>query len=92
VLFNETVSIEDLARIEQYEPYDMIFVVGTEAIFSYIIRPIHDANMGNKTTSVEINPGNTMISQSVDYKLAENGGIALSAIWDKVKPCRKKLV
>jgi NAD-dependent deacetylase len=46
--------------------------------------PIHMARSAGKIT-VEINPGETIVSPIVDYRLAMPAGAALELIWDQYR-------
>ena len=82
VLFGEMLSVEKVARIER-EFYahvpDCVMIVGTTAQFPYIVMPVLTAAQAGKLT-IEINPEETEISQTVDYSLRGTAGDFLPAI------------
>ena len=60
--------------------FDIVFSVGTSAVFDYIAWPIELARR-SRIPTVEINPGTSEISEIVDIKLPLPAGEALEAIW-----------
>ncbi len=84
VLFGELI---DFGRADQMQKqlemgFDIVFSVGTSSLFPYIQAPIHQAKQAGNAT-VEINPGDTVVSYAVDYCLRMNATAALEAIWSR---------
>lgn len=82
VLFGEqlpTNAVADLRR-ETQKGFDVVFSVGTTSVFPYIAGPVLDAHHRRKP-SVEINPGDTDVSELVTVKLPLRAAEALDAIW-----------
>jgi len=82
VLFGEMLPPPKIQRLyeELHAGFDVVFSVGTSSVFPYIIQPVLLAReMGWK--SVEINPGETRISELVDVRVPLRAAEALDAIW-----------
>lgn len=81
VLFGEmlpTGAVNALSR-ELSRGFDMVFSIGTTSVFPYIAEPVERARrMGLPT--VEINPGDTEVSDIVSYRLRAGAAAALTAI------------
>ncbi len=84
VLFGEMLPFDKVERLhaELSEGFDVIFVVGTSALFPYISEPIYAAT-DSETLTVEINPAVTELSDVVDIALPMKAADALQAIWDQ---------
>jgi NAD-dependent deacetylase len=82
VLFGEMLPQKTLAslRIEREKGFDAVFSVGTSSLFEYIIEPIQRARESGIPT-VEINPGETEVSELVDIRIKAGAAEALDAIW-----------
>ena len=81
VLFGELLSdpaIEHLQK-ELAQGFDIVFSVGTSSGFPYIITPLVEAKERGIPT-VEINPGETDVSQYVDYKISERAAKSLVSL------------
>jgi NAD-dependent deacetylase len=81
VLFGEMLPVAKLERLEAEldKGFDLVFSVGTTSVFAYISRPV--LALGSRgAVTVEINPGDTCISDVVDVKLAEKATKALEDI------------
>ncbi|HYW91109.1 MAG TPA: NAD-dependent protein deacylase [Gammaproteobacteria bacterium] len=81
VLFDEMLpqaAVDTLQR-ELEAGFDMIFAVGTSAVFPYIASPVIRARMQGRPT-VEINPAETDLSAAVDYRVPARAAPALSEI------------
>ena len=57
-------------------------VIGTTAVFPYIQAPVLLAARGGRTT-VEINPGDTMLSEIVTHRLRIGAADAMRHIWTR---------
>lgn len=86
VLFGELLSpgvVETLSQVAE-EPCDLIFAVGTTAVFPYIREPvIRAAVMGVPT--VEINPRPTSLSDRFSYCLRMGAAEAMEQLWDMAR-------
>lgn len=82
VLFGEQLPAQALADLfrELQTGFDVVFTVGTTSAFAYIAEPVHAASAQGKPT-VEINPGDSEVSELVDYRLRCGAKDALEAIW-----------
>jgi len=60
--------------------FDLYISVGTTSVFPYISQPILFANQLGRST-VEINPGQTPVSDIVDIKISQGAAKTLDAIW-----------
>lgn len=83
VLFEEMLPEAALDHLfaEMNKGFDMVFTIGTSALFPYIVQPVVDAARQDKPT-VEINPTETELSALVDYRLTTGARDALTALWD----------
>jgi NAD-dependent deacetylase len=81
VLFGEMLpqGAISVMRTELLRGFDIVFSVGTTSTFPYIAQPVLAARRANRRT-VEINPGDTEISRSVDVRIRAGAAEALSAI------------
>ncbi|HYW02517.1 MAG TPA: NAD-dependent protein deacylase [Gammaproteobacteria bacterium] len=81
VLFDEMLPPEavDTLQRELEAGFDMVFTVGTSAVFPYIAAPVIRARMRGKPT-VEIDPGRTELSAEVAYRVPSRAAPALSEI------------
>jgi len=84
VLFGEMLPFDKVERLhaELSEGFDVIFVIGTSALFPYISEPVYAA-ANSETLTVEINPGVTDLSDVVDIAFPMKAADALRAIWDE---------
>jgi NAD-dependent deacetylase len=82
ILFGEMLPQAKVLRLgaELERGFDAVFSVGTTSVFPYIAQPVVDARMRGIPT-VEINPGNTEVSDVVDLKLDARAAEACPAIW-----------
>lgn len=81
VLFGETLpdaAIEALQR-ELAVGFDAVVVVGTTAVFPYVQAPVLAAARAGLPT-VEINPGETLLSDLVRHRVEERAAPALDAL------------
>lgn len=83
VLFGESLPPQAVATLqrEMRTGFDVVFSVGTTSVFPYIAGPVIDAHRRRKA-SVEINPGDTDVSEYATVKLPMKAAVALHAIWD----------
>jgi NAD-dependent deacetylase len=82
VLFGERLPARQLAAYQAEVPggFDLVLSIGTTSVFPYISAPVLDAYHFGKP-SVEINPGETDVSEFVAVKLPLRAASALDAIW-----------
>jgi len=83
VLFGENLPAAALERFEDEleRGFDVVFSIGTSSLFAYVAQPVLLARRAGIPT-VEINPGETDVSDIVDHRLAVPAAQALQAIWD----------
>jgi NAD-dependent deacetylase len=83
VLFGEMLPYAKLQSLQQelMRGFDVVFSVGTSAVFPYIAEPIVVARREGKLT-VEIDPGRTQVSGIVEVKFQTRASVALPAILD----------
>lgn len=81
VLFGEALPTEAVQRlIATLEAgVDLVFSIGTTSVFPYIAEPVFDA-LRRGVPTVEINPGESRISDAVDYRLRVGAAAAMSEI------------
>ncbi|MBL8471615.1 MAG: NAD-dependent protein deacylase [Rhodocyclaceae bacterium] len=81
VLFGENLPMDQLERLYAAldEGFDMVFTIGTSALFPYIVQPVLWARSQGIPT-VEINPGTTELSTIVDYRVQARAALAMPAI------------
>jgi NAD-dependent deacetylase len=84
VLFGELLPFDKVDRLhaELSEGFDVIFAIGTTALFPYISEPVFAASQSN-TLTVEINPDLTELTDVVDVALPVSAAEALEAIWEQ---------
>jgi NAD-dependent deacetylase len=83
VLFGEMLPTHKTALLSAQlsAGFDAVLSVGTTSVFPYIAQPVFDARRRG-ALSVEINPGQTLVSEIVEYKLELGASDALRAIVD----------
>lgn len=84
VLFGEMLpmrAIETLS-LQMQRGFDLIISIGTTSVFPYIAQPIVLAKQQGIPT-VEINPGETMVSHLVDFKINEGAANTLTQLWSR---------
>jgi NAD-dependent deacetylase len=79
VWFGEMLPSAALERVdaELRQPFDLAFVIGTEAVFGYIQEWALRARRGGALL-VEVNPSVTVLSDGVDVRLAGPAGAMLA--------------
>jgi len=85
VFFGEELPEDKVAALHEEEVlkgFDLYFSIGTSSLFPYIKGPMVHAIFKKKPT-IEINPGTTEISDSVDIKLSMGAAEALDRIWEE---------
>ncbi|MCE9530524.1 MAG: NAD-dependent deacylase [Planctomycetes bacterium] len=83
VLFGEQLPARQLAtyQSETKRGFDLVFSIGTTSTFQYIANPVLDAYHFRKP-SVEINLGETDVTEFVTVKVRLKAAEALDAIWN----------
>src|SRR5574338_391070 len=81
VLFGEELPLAPLLRLEEAveRGFDLVFSIGTTSVFPYISGPVFWAHQAGVPT-VEINPGESRVSQFVDYRLRMGAAEAMTAL------------
>lgn len=81
VLFEEMLAEEKLRTlfVQLERGFDIVFSVGTSALFPYIVQPVVDAAEQGIPT-VEINPADTMISGIVEHHVMLGAAEAMTKI------------
>lgn len=87
VLFGEALPGDALGRLfaALHEGFDMVFAVGTSAIFPYIAHAVLDAARRGAPT-VEINPVATRLTEHVAFRLRMGAAEAMAAIVSRLPP------
>ena len=82
VLFGEALPERGIQALHQFQDtdWDLVFAVGTSGLFPYIAAPLVQAQFKGIPT-VEINPGETMLSSVVEYRITSGAAVALDQIW-----------
>jgi len=86
VLFGEMLPYDKMQMFsgQLQKGFDMYFWIGTTGMFPYIQSPLADAKYSGSTT-VEINPDDTRLSNEVDIKISSGATEALGRIWEEYK-------
>lgn len=82
VLFGEMLPWTEVRRleIEQADGFDLVLSIGTTSVFPYIAGPVLAARAARRPT-IEINPGDSEVSDLVDLRIQHRAAEALDAIW-----------
>lgn len=86
VLFGEMLPAAAVERLERAlrSCFDAVFSVGTSSLFPYVAAPVLLArSWGGR--SVEVNPGDTAVSDVVDVRLRCGAAVALGALADSLE-------
>jgi NAD-dependent deacetylase len=84
VLFGEMLPADAVRRMEvefSLRPPDAVLVVGTSALFPYIVGPVVEAARDRRLT-IEVNPEETSLSPVVEFHLQGRAGDYLPLIAD----------
>jgi NAD-dependent deacetylase len=86
VLFGEPLPEAPFQRFEAEvaRGFDLVFSIGTSALFPYVARPVLLAKTEGKPT-IEINRSRTDLSDVVDFRLPVGARHALRALWIALK-------
>jgi len=81
VLFGEALPREAVDRLVAVleAGVDLVFSIGTTSVFPYIAEPVADA-IRRGVPTVEVNPGTSMVSEFVDYRLRLGAAAAMAEI------------
>jgi NAD-dependent deacetylase len=81
VLFGEPLPMRAVQRLiaTLEQGVDLVFSIGTTSVFPYIAEPVFDA-LRRGVPTVEINPGESRISDAVDYRLPMGAAAAMGEI------------
>ena len=87
VLFGEMLPETALNRLcdEFARGFDMVFVIGTTAVFPYIAEPVLRAVRAGVPT-IEINPARTRLSDLVQYYIPARAAVALPELTRLMRP------
>lgn len=82
VLFGEFLSERTQQQLLELtmSKFDLVFSIGTSALFPYITEPVRRANLVGIPT-VEVNPVETDISPIVDFRFAGGAAETLGRLW-----------
>jgi NAD-dependent deacetylase len=74
-----------LARLERQvrRGFDAVLSIGTTSVFPYIAGPVHEARRAGIPT-IEINPGESEVSDIVDCRLRQRAAVALPQLWARL--------
>jgi NAD-dependent deacetylase len=83
VLFDEAIPLSVVQAMNNLlsKRFDVVFSIGTSAVFQYIRQPLSQAH-GNGSTTVEINPTQTEISDCFCYRIQLGAADAMQRIMD----------
>ncbi len=81
VLFGEMLDMTKLTKLETEvaRGFDIVLSVGTSSLFPYIVAPVVQAK-ADGTVTVEVNPGETAISEVVDEHVRAGAAETFAAI------------
>jgi len=81
VLFGEMLPLGAVQRLEDElrRGFDLVFTVGTTSVFPYIAQPVIQARH-HRVPTVEINPGQTQVSDLVTLRIKERAASILTAL------------
>ena len=85
VLFGEMLPSLAMQRMrsELRQGFDMVLSIGTTSAFPYISGPVLEAKRWG-SVAVEINPGETEVSDYVHYKVAAGAANSLDFLWQQM--------
>ena len=75
--------MKQLIKLEEEKKVDLVISIGTSSMFQYITKPIIMAKR-NGIPTIEINPGETDLSDIVDFKISSTSVVALDEIWHNI--------
>jgi len=91
VLFGELLppAQTELMMEQTARGFDVVLSIGTTSVFPYIAQPVIDARRHGDLT-VEINPGDTEVSDQVDIRLRAGAAETLEALWQVYRASGKR--
>jgi NAD-dependent deacetylase len=89
VLFGEALPRAEFAALEREltSGFDAVISIGTTSVFPYIAQPVYRARMKGALT-VEVNPGQSQVSEIVEYRLRMRAKSALTELRDALLTSR----
>ena len=87
VLFGELLPEPALAELDRQiaRGFDLVFSVGTSSLFPYVAWPVVEARQRGIPT-VEINPGESSVSDVVEHRIRMGAKEAMEGIWKALGP------
>jgi NAD-dependent deacetylase len=84
VLFGENLPENALRRVSDFvqQKVDVCFSIGTSSLFEYIAWPFIQASVKGGFT-IEINPGDTPVSEYASITIRDKSATSLDQIWDR---------
>ena len=84
VLFEEQLPVAAIEQLiaQSAVPFDLVMSIGTSSYFPYLVEPVIQAGRQGIPT-VEINPGETVLSELVDVRLPLRAAESLEEIWKR---------
>ena len=85
VLFGEMLPLDAswALKRERRKDFDAVFSIGTTSVFYYIAAPVIDAARAGKLT-VEVNPGESRVSELVTIRVRAGAAAFLDALWARL--------
>jgi NAD-dependent deacetylase len=89
VLFGEALPRAEFAALEREltSGFDAVISIGTTSVFPYIAQPVYRARMKGALT-IEVNPGQSQVSEIVEYRLRMRAKSALTELRDALLTSR----
>ena len=86
VLFGEALPLDAVQRLIAIveRGVDLVFSIGTTSVFPYIAEPVVDA-LRRGVPTVEINPGESRVSDYVDYRLRQGAAQAMTELRRRIE-------
>lgn len=86
VLFGEALPLGAVQRLiaTLERGVDLVFSIGTTSVFPYIAEPVFDA-LRRGVPTVEINPGESRVSDHVDYRLKMGAAQAMTELRRRIE-------
>jgi NAD-dependent deacetylase len=87
VLFEEQLPMDEVSRLMACSEieFDLVISIGTSSYFPYIVEPVLTAQRAGIPT-VEINPGETLLSPLVDLQIPLGAAETLDQVWALLQP------
>jgi NAD-dependent deacetylase len=89
VLFGEALPPKEFSALEREltSGFDAVISIGTTSVFPYIAQPVYRARMKGALT-VEVNPGQSQVSEIVEYRLRMRARDALTSLREALLAAR----